>query len=393
MRDEPATEGASGRCDLRLEGRLLLGGTLLEQGVVLIRAGRVCWSGPAAEAPHLDARQTLARQGATVVPGFTDLHVHGGGGHDVSDGTADALEQVCRVHAGHGTTALCATVLSSSPGHTLRALEVIRAATGTSLGGVRVLGAHLEGPFLNPRRAGAQPRSHLRDPDPVLLDELVAAAGSSLRVVTLAPELPGALELVERLRALDVVVAMGHSDATYQQAVAGVDAGCRLATHTYNAMRGLHHREPGLLATALLDPRVTTEVIADGHHVSAPALRLLWRLKGPGKVALITDCTAALDAPPGGARLGQQPVTVTGGAVRLADGTLAGSALTMDRAVANMMRLVGLSLPEAVAAASVTPAALLGHSGAGSLEAGSVADLLLLNDRGQCVKVTGGSVA
>jgi len=307
------------------------------------------------------------------VQGYWDIHVHGGGGFDVADGTAEALEQVCRVHAAHGTAALCPTVLSSSPESTLRALEVIRAAAGRTVGGALVLGAHLEGPFLNPRKAGAQPAEFLRAPDPALLEELLAAAGPSLRVVTLAPELPGAMELVQRLRELDVVVAMGHSDATYQQATDAIDAGCRLATHTYNAMRALHHREPGLLAAVLLDGRVTAEVIADGVHVSAPALRLLWRLKGAGKVALVSDCTAALDAPPGRARLGRQPVTVVDGAVRLADGTLAGSALTMDRAVANMTRLAGLSRPEAEAAARDTPAKLL-------------------NERGQCGKVTSGSV-
>ena len=391
MSREPGTEGTPRRCDLRVEGRLLLGGALVDDGVVLICDGRVCWSGPAAGAPSMEAQRTLARSGATVVPGFTDLHVHGAGGCDVSDGSADALEQVCRVHASHGTAALCATVLASSPDDTLKALEVIRAATGSRLGGALVLGAHLEGPFLNPSKAGAQPRTHLRQPDPVLLDELTAAAGSSLRVVTLAPELPGALALVERLRDQGVVVAMGHSDATYDQAMAGVEAGCRLTTHTFNAMRGLHHREPGLLTAALLDSRVTTEVIADGHHVSAPALRLLWRLKGPGKVALVTDCTAALDAPPDRARLGRLPVTVTAGAVRLPDGTLAGSALTMERAVANMMDLAGLSLPEAAVAASTTPAALLGH--VTGLQQGNAADLLLLNKTGLCGKVTGGSVA
>lgn len=377
--------------DIRVEGRLLLGGGRLEEGVVLVKGGEIIWSGPAAGAPASQARVTLSRPDATVVPGFVDLHVHGGGGCDVADGTADALTRVCSVHAAHGTTALCPTVLSSDVERTLRALEVIRAAAGQRRGGALVLGAHLEGPFLNPRKAGAQPAEHLRSPDPALLDELLAAAGESLRVMTLAPELPGALAMVERLRERGVVVAMGHSDATFDEAMAAIDAGCRLATHTFNAMRALHHREPGLLAAVLLDPRVIAEVIADGHHVAPPVLHMLWRLKGPGRVAMVTDCTAALDAPPGQARLGQRPVTVTDGAVRLDDGRLAGSALTMDRAVINMTRLVGLPLAEAAAAASATPAKVLGLK-AGELSEGSAADLVLLNEQGMCGKVSGGSV-
>ena len=381
-------------CDLRLEGDLLLGGRLLRQGVVLVCGERIHWCGPSSRAPDLEPRRTLRCAGGMVTPGFVDLHVHGAGGFDVADGSAEALDAVCRTHARHGTTALCPTLLCGSPQATLRALDRIRQAAGATQarpGRARVLGAHLEGPFLNPRRAGAQPAEHLRAPDMGLLEELLAAAGASLRVLTLAPELPGALRLVERLREHGVVVAMGHSDATFDQAKRAIDAGCRLAAHTFNAMRGLHHREAGLLGAVLLDRRVTAEVIADGHHVSAPALQLLWRLKGHGRTALITDCTAALEAPPGQARLGRRPVLVQDGAVRLPDGTLAGSALSMERAVVNIRRLARLTRAAAARAASLTPASLLGLEH--GIAAGGLADLLLLGQHGACEAVViGGCV-
>jgi N-acetylglucosamine-6-phosphate deacetylase len=374
--------------DLQLEGRLLLGQRIVERGVVQIGQGRVLWSGPHAAAPRRRPRRRRAVDGL-IAPGYVDLHVHGGGGADAADGTARSIRRLCRVHARHGTVALCPTVLSAPPEVMLRALAAIRRACEAAPDGARVLGAHLEGPFLSPRRAGAQPAAHLRAPDSVLLEELLAAAGPSLRVVTLAPELPGALDLVKRLVERGVVVALGHSDATFAQAEAAVAAGARLVTHAFNAMAPLHHREPGLIGAALLEERLVVEAIADGVHVASPALRLLRRVK-PRRVALVTDCTAALEARRGGARLGATRVAVRDGAARLADGTLAGSVLTMERAVASFVSLAGASVSEAVAAASRVPLRLLGEHG-GTLAAGDAADLVVLDDelRVQTVLVEG----
>jgi N-acetylglucosamine-6-phosphate deacetylase len=368
--------------DLALEGTLLCPEEL-HHGLVLVAGDRIEWAGPREEAPAYTAIQRLSAP--LIVPGAVDLHVHGGGGADVADATPEALELLCHIHARHGTTALCPTILASSPERTLRALEIIRASVSTR-GATHVLGAHLEGPFLNPGKAGAQPPEHLRAPDPELLEEFLAAAGGTLRIVTLAPELPGALELVERLVEAGVLVSLGHSDATYAQARAAVDTGCRLATHTFNAMRGLHHREPGLAGEVLDDDRLTAEVIADGHHLAAPILRLLRRVKG-AKVALITDCIAALEAPPGQARLGDRPVEVNTGTARLPDGTLAGSVLTMERAMANWMRLTGASRSEAAAASATVPAALLGRGDLGRIEAGFAADLRLLDAEMRLIRV------
>ncbi len=371
-------------CDLGVTGRLALGGELIGDGLVLIRGDSVVFSGPASAAPPgFRAARTLRRGGAVIAPGFVDIHVHGGGGFDVADGTAEAVHAVCAVHARHGTTALCPTVLSSSPEVTLRALACIRDAARAPArpGTARILGAHLEGPFLAPERAGAQPAEHLRLPDPVLVDEFLAAADGTLRIVTLAPELPGALDLVDRLRERGVVVAMGHSSADYDQAMAAIARGCRLGTHTFNAMTGLHHRRPGLVGAILQSDRVTAEVIADLHHVHPAVLGLIWRIKGPERLALITDCTAALEAPPDRARLGNRRVHVEDGAVRLADGTLAGSALTMDRAVANMVRAVGVPLAAASLAASAHGEWLFDGDDRrrAPLAAGSRADLVVLD--------------
>ena len=365
---------------LQLEGTLLVGDALVERGVARLDAGRIAWCGPRAGAPRIRAARRVALPaGALLAPGFCDLHVHGAGGADAADGTAASLERLCELHARHGTVALCPTIVSGPVEATLRALAAVRrAAEAEAGGGARVLGSHLEGPFLNPRRAGAQPAAELRSPDAALLDELLAAAGPTLRIMTLAPELPGALALVERLAASGVTVAVGHSEASFAQATAAVAAGCRLVTHAFNALAPLHHREPGVLGAALLEPKLYTEVIADGVHVAPAVLTLLRRLKR-GRCALVTDCTAALDAPPGGARLGGRAVAVRDGAGRLADGTLAGSVLTMDRAVANWVRLAGAALPEALAAAARVPYAALGLRGRGRLAAGQPADLVVLD--------------
>ena len=373
-------------CDLCLEGTVLCP-EVSENAVVLIDEGRILWVGPRGEAPAFTARHTLASP--IVAPGLIDLHVHGAAGADVADGNSSTLETILRAHAAHGTTAMCPTVLASAPQKTLKALEVVRgAAENPVTNGARVLGAHLEGPFLNPRRAGAQPVEHLVAPDRGFLAECLAAAGGTLRIMTLAPELPGALEIVEQLREEDVVVAVGHSDATYSQTMDAFAAGCTLATHIFNAMRGIHHREPGVVGAALDEDGVTAEVIADGHHLSSPILRLLRRLKGPphapsranpGKIALITDCIAALEAPSTGARLGDEAVHVEGGAARLADGTLAGSVLTMERAVSGFMKLGGATLAEALVAASACPANVLGENDLGSVRIGGRADLVLLD--------------
>lgn len=213
------------------------------------------------------------------------------------------------------------------------------------------------------------------------MEELLAAAGPTLRVMTIAPELPGALDLVERLCHAGVAVSMGHSGATYREAQAAIAAGCRLSTHTCNGMRGMHHREVGIVGAALLSPEVVAEVIADGRHVSPPMLQMLWRLKGPSGLALVSDCTAALDARPQVARLGAVPLALHDEDLRDASGALAGTMLTMATAVRRFSELVGAPVPEAIAAATLTPAAVVGASEVGSVSRGCWADFLVLDDQ------------
>lgn len=385
----------SGGAALLLRGRSALSPDDAPLGLLVV-AGRVHWVGAVDALPPVEHPRVFGSGEHVLAPGLVDLHVHGAAGHDFADGDAEGIEAICRAHARHGTTALCATVLASSPEQTLRAIEALcRASKEPAGGGARIAGVHLEGPFLNPARAGAQPVQHLRAPDLGLLEELLAAGQGNVRLMTLAPELPGALDLVERLVDAGVTVSMGHSTATHAQALAGLEAGCRLGTHAFNAMNGLHHREPGLLGALLTHDELGVEVIADGHHLSSPVLELLWRLKGDprgasggDKLALITDCTAAFAAPAGGARLGDQQVSVQDGAVRLEDGTLAGSALTMERAVAEFSRRTSASFAQALRAASHTPARLLAAPiSAGALEVGAPADLLLYDSQLQLTEV------
>ena len=321
-----------------------------------------------------------------ILPGFLDLHVHGGGGADVLDGP-EGLRDVATFHAQHGTTALCPTSVTR-PLPDLRAfLTHLRAATPGP--GARLLGAHLEGPFLSPAKLGAQPDFPL-DPDPDVMATLLEAG--PVDVVTLAPELPGALELIGWLCGRGVHVSLGHSRATYDQARSAFARGARGVTHLFNAMSGLHHREPGLVGAALETDDLTLEVILDGHHVHPGAFRVA-RQSARGKLALITDAIRAAGQPCGRSELGGQPVVVADGKATLEDGTLAGSVLTLDQALRNAVE-AGVPLAEASAMLSQHPADALGRSDLGRLTPGAWADAVELDDALTVRRVwVGGKVA
>jgi N-acetylglucosamine-6-phosphate deacetylase len=318
---------------------------------------------------------------ATLAPGFVDLHVHGGGGAQVGPDPRGVVE-VARFHARHGTTGLLATTVPAPEDELVQAVRAVAAAARRpEPDAARVLGCHLEGPFLSPARPGALDARHLRAPDAGLLDLLLDAGAGSVQTIVVAPELPGALRLIAAAAAEGVLVALGHSDADYEEALAGVDSGARAVTHLFNAMRPLHHRDPGLAGAALTTPRVTAELIADGVHLHPAALRLAHAAKGPGRLALITDAMQAAGRPDGEYRLGAQAIAVTDGEARTPDGTLAGSTLTMDRAVALCVQQAGIPLPDALTMASATPAALLGLGELkGRIAPGADADLVVLDD-------------
>jgi len=315
--------------------------------------------------------QGMALDGALVVPGFIDIHVHGGGGHDMTASAQDMADAVA-FHRGHGTTTTLVSLVTA-PVDALCA-QLGWAADLADAG--EIAGAHLEGPFLSHVRCGAQNPDHLLEPDLDAFDRMVEAARGHLKVITIAPELPGALELVDAAVRAGVIAAVGHTDASYEQATAAFAHGATLATHLFNGMRPIHHREPGPVL-ASLDAGVHCETINDGIHLHPAVLREVLA-RGSDRLVLITDAIDASGVGDGEYVLGGQQVWVKDGAARLANGSLAGSSLTMDSAFA---RAVGNGVPVAVAAAaaSANPARVLGLDDRGALVAGARADLVVLD--------------
>lgn len=363
---------------IRLRGERIVtpGGTI--SGEVVVEDGRIAEVRPRRdEKVSLDDTFRSSTESAWIVPGYIDTHVHGGGGAQCNTDDPEEIMTVARFHASHGTTALLATTVSAPVPELESALEAINRCVGNS----GVLGAHLEGPFISPGRPGAMDPESFVDPDPRTLERMLASG--CVRLMTLAPELPGGVELVGWLTRASVVPSLGHTDATYARAHAAVQAGARAATHLFNAMRPLHHREPGVLGAALDLPEVSCELICDGVHVDAAMLRLAYRAKGAAGIRLVTDAIAATGMPDGDYLLGVAPVHVREGRAVLAEahGTIAGSTLTMDAAARNAVRMLGVTVEQAVAMASANPARLLGlEDRKGAIVAGFDADLVLLDD-------------
>jgi N-acetylglucosamine-6-phosphate deacetylase len=327
-------------------------------------------------------RPSLALDHGVLVPGLVDLQVNGYFGVSFQNAGAGDWAAVSRRLPETGTTAYLPTLVTAPlPDLTAAARSAAAIIDGLPPGGARVLGLHLEGPFLAPTRRGAHPAGAIIPPSPDAVSALMEAAGPALAVVTLAPETPGGLDAVARLAAAGVRVSVGHSDATAAQVSAAAQAGARMVTHLFNAQSPLRHREPGVVGQALTDPRLTAGLIADLRHVSAAACLIAFAA-APGRIFLVTDASAAAGMPPGRYRIGGAPAEVRPGndaAPRRADGTLAGSVLRMDQAVANMVA-AGAGLPEAVAAATRIPADLIGRPDLGRIVPGAAADLAWLGD-------------
>jgi N-acetylglucosamine-6-phosphate deacetylase len=349
---------------------------------VLLRDGRI-------EAVGADARRDPAAirldlRGDWLAPGFIDLHVHGGGGAQFTGASVQQCLEAARFHVAHGTTALLATTVAAPLEALIAAVRTVGAAAEADDGdGATLLGCHLEGPFLNPERHGAMNPKWMRLPDVAELRALIDAGGGYVRMVAVAAELPGALELIRYAADAGLVVGVGHSDASYEEANAAFDAGASHAIHLFNAMRPFHHRQPGVIAAALERGSVSCELIADGHHLHPAALRLAVALKGPNQAVLITDAMEAAGMPDGSYRLGEAEIEVIGGRALLADGSsLAGSTLTMDAAVRGLIEMIGASLPDAVTMATATPAHVLGIAEEiGRIAPGQRADLVVLDDK------------
>jgi N-acetylglucosamine-6-phosphate deacetylase len=369
-----------------VSGRLLVTGARVltpggewPVGWIAVEGRRIAAMGQGQPPPGtLAGADVLTADGLTAMPGFIDLHVHGAVGADVLDADPEGLRRMARFFAGHGVTAWLPGTMTASGPDTERALEAVRAVAGPVDGGATVLGAYLEGPYLNPAKAGAQDPAQIR---PAGRAEAARFLDSGVaRVLVLAPEIETNRWLIADAVARGVTVSAGHTDATYDQAVAAVEDGVRHVTHTFNAMGPLGHREPGMLGAALALPELRCELIADNIHVHPAVMRLLLAAKGPAGVVLVSDAVRATGLPEGAYTVGDQPAFSMDGAIRLADGTLAGSVLTLDRALHNLQAATGRPLAELWPAASRNAAQAIGIDDAkGSLEPGKDADLVLLD--------------
>jgi len=394
----PEPDGAVPAARLLTGGRIVTPGGVLNPGWIRLAGDLIGAVGAGDPRGQLAGLAAVDLRGQWVLPGFVDMHVHGGGGASFTEGTAEQARQAAEFHRRHGSTSLVASLVTASVA-TLEARAAMLA--GLADEGV-IAGIHLEGPFLAPARRGAQDPRHMIAPDVAVFERLQAAARGHLRVITLAPELPGAAAVIQAAVRSGVTAAIGHTDATAEVTAAAVDAGATHATHLFNGMRPLHHREPGA-AGALLDrDEVSCEVIADCAHLHDITIRLTARAAGRGRLVLITDAMAAAGMPDGSYRLGSMSVNVTGGVARLgadpgpagdrgADdrgpagdatppGAIAGSTATMASVVAHAIA-AGLPVPEVAAAASTTPARVLGlgHR-TGALGPGLAADLVVCDD-------------
>jgi len=353
--------------------------------VVIVEGSKIAAVGRRGQVQVPHGAREIAARGKTIVPGFVDVHIHGAGGHDVMEGEGEALETVAATVALHGTTSLVATTVTASEDQTCCSVAGIARfisqarESGTRAPSAEILGIHFEGPFISRARRGVHPEQWIAAPSPALLSRFLAAASGTALILTLAPELPGALELVSAARSAGLVVSLGHTDASHEEARAAIAAGARHAAHVFNAMRPFSHRETGVLGAVLTSPEVTAELIADGVHVDAAAMRMLLDLKTPQRVILVSDGTAATGMPDGKYQLGTFEVSVSGGVCRNAEGKLAGSTLTLDRALRNIVAL-GVPLQAALAMVTANPARQIGLSARkGMLAAGADADLVILD--------------
>ncbi|QKI83103.1 N-acetylglucosamine-6-phosphate deacetylase [Kroppenstedtia eburnea] len=365
-------------------GKVILREGMLEDGMVVTVGERIEYVGSPL---FFEEVEEEVRVEGWIWPGLIDLHVHGAGGSDVMDGTPEALHRISNTLVAHGVTGFLATTVTMDKPRLERAiLNTVEHASSAK--GAEILGVHLEGPWICPAKRGAQNPEYITDPRPADAKWVLDVAQGNLRLITLAPERPGALDLIRRLSRQGVVVSVGHSSATHDEVEAAVEAGASHVTHIFNGMTGLHHREPGVAGTAMADDRLTVELIGDGFHVHPTVIKLLARTKPTDGLILISDGMRAVGQPEGFYDLGGLKVRAEGGKATLEDGSLAGSLLTLDRAVHNTARYAGVPLWKAVRMASLAPARRLGlDRDRGSLEAGKRADLLTTDEYGRVTRV------
>lgn len=363
-------------------GKVVTPKEVIEDGAILIADGRIVAIDKTCVLRIPPDATVLDVHGMVVAPGFIDAHAHGGGGYDFMESTPEQIGAILRWMASTGVTGVLATVATARLEEQVRIVKLLREACERNMPGAAILGIHLEGPYIHQGKRGAQPEQGIRLPSIAEMEELIEISGGTIKLVTLAPELPGALELVRFLHQQKIIASVGHSDATYEQTVAAAEAGVTRATHLFNSMRGLHHRAPGIVGAVLVRDDMYAEIILDGIHLHPAIAQLVLRAKGFERVVLITDATQAAGLGEGVyVRPGNRKITVKDGAARLDSGTLAGSVLTMDKAVSNAVRWLGLPLTKALAMASQVAAESLGlQQSKGVIAPGKDADLVVFKD-------------
>jgi N-acetylglucosamine-6-phosphate deacetylase len=371
-----------------VNARIITPYRVLHNASLLVSAGRIAAiSEGAIEAPEA---LTIDAAGKYLSPGFIDLHIHGGGGHDFMDATEEAFHAIAKLHARHGTTSMTPTTLSCGSKDLLTILETYQRIEGQKNPGAQFLGMHLEGPYLSMNQRGAQDPRYIRNPDPEEYKELVSRF-PFIRRWSAAPELDGALDLADWLRSKGILPALAHTDAVYEEVLEAFERGYTHATHLYSAMLGVTRRGAtryaGAVEAAFLIDEMTVEIIADGVHLPPPLLKLVCKIKGPGRTALITDSMRGAGMPPGESILGDRrnglKVIIEDGVAKLPDrSAFAGSVATADRLVRNMIQLAGQPVSDAVRMMTSTPAAIMGVSDRkGSLVPGKDADIILFDDQ------------
>ena len=375
--------------------KAILAGTIytpteaIENGVILMDSSRVTKVGKRDDIKIPSTATVIDNTDRIVVPGFIDMHIHGASGHDLMEGTPEAVSAVGTFLARHGTTSYLATTVTATLDRTLHAAsslcELIRASQSShgasdKIAGAQPLGIHFEGPFLNAKKRGAHPVSQLRKPSVEIAGKILDQADDTARIFTLAPELEGALTVLEYVKGRGLRVGIGHSNATFEEAERAIAAGATHAVHVYNAMRSFAHRDSGIIGAILTDDRVSAELICDGVHVEASAVRVLVRSKGLSRIILVSDSSSGAGIPDGNYRLGNFTVHVAGGVCRTVEGNLAGSTITLDAAVRNLSTFTGFTYQECLPCATLNPARMLGmEKQKGVIAPGADADLAILD--------------
>jgi N-acetylglucosamine-6-phosphate deacetylase len=377
-------------------GKQLWDGTRLHgESMIVVEDGRITAieSREGAEVPSGGAEHAFPA--ATLAPAFFDVHIHGAAGHDIMEGTPQALSTMGRFLAARGTGAFLATTVSAPLDATLRSLAGVAKVIAQKQveGEARPIGIHLEGPFLSHSKRGAHPSNRLLAPDIAVFDRMYEAAEGHVRLITLAPELPGAAELAGHAASRGVRVSVGHSDASAADTRRTIAAGATSATHTYNAMRCLDHKDPGILEVVLTTDELFAELICDGIHNMPELVLLWWRAKGPERAILVTDAMSATGMPEGEYQLGGFPVQVAGGKA-MVNGVLAGSVLTLDRALENFLKFTGATVEQGLRLMTVNPAGMTGFKdGTGTLAVGGRADFVAVDATGKLIGSVVGGIA